>query len=86
MAEKISQDKKDAIRYLYDSNIDVEFISMQVDLDIPEHRTPIGHNLVISHQCACAKAKSYCLQSIITSATPTVALSCIPTKVLSTLD
>lgn len=31
----ISQDKKDAIVNLYESNIDVEFISMQVDLDIP---------------------------------------------------
>jgi len=28
-------DKKDAIVNLYASNIDVEFISMQVDLDIP---------------------------------------------------
>lgn len=31
----ISQDKKDAIVNLYMSNIDVEFISMQVDVDIP---------------------------------------------------
>jgi hypothetical protein len=31
----ISQDKRDAIMNLYASNIDVEFISMQVDLDIP---------------------------------------------------
>ena len=31
----IPQDKKDAILNLYESNIDVEFISMQVDLDIP---------------------------------------------------
>jgi hypothetical protein len=31
----VPQDKKDAIVNLYASNIDVEFISMQVDLDIP---------------------------------------------------
>ena len=31
----VTQDKKDAIVNLYASNIDVEFISMQVDLDIP---------------------------------------------------
>lgn len=31
----IPQDKRDAIMNLYASNIDVEFISMQVDLDIP---------------------------------------------------
>jgi len=31
----IPQDKRDAIMNLYTSNIDVEFISMQVDLDIP---------------------------------------------------
>lgn len=31
----ISQDKKDAIMNLYTSGIEVEFISMQVDLDIP---------------------------------------------------
>jgi hypothetical protein len=31
----IPQDKKDAIVNLYASNIDVEFISMQVDLDVP---------------------------------------------------
>jgi hypothetical protein len=30
----IPQDKKDAIVNLYASNIEVEFISMQVDLDI----------------------------------------------------
>ena len=30
-----SQDKKNAIMNLYNSGIDVEFISMQVDLDIP---------------------------------------------------
>jgi hypothetical protein len=32
----VQQDKKDAIVNLYTSNIDVEFISMQVDLDIPK--------------------------------------------------
>ena len=31
----IQQSKKDAIMNLYVSGIDVEFISMQVDLDIP---------------------------------------------------
>ena len=31
----VPQDKNDAIVNLYASNIDVEFISMQVDLDIP---------------------------------------------------
>jgi len=31
----IPQDKRDAIMNLYTSNIDVEFICMQVDLDIP---------------------------------------------------
>jgi len=31
----IRQDKKEAITNLYSSGIDVEFISMQVDLDIP---------------------------------------------------
>jgi hypothetical protein len=31
----VPQDKKDAIVNLYASNIEVEFISMQVDLDIP---------------------------------------------------
>ena len=31
----IQQTKKDAIMNLYVSGIDVEFISMQVDLDIP---------------------------------------------------
>jgi hypothetical protein len=31
----IPQSKKDAIMNLYVSGIDVEFISMQVDLDIP---------------------------------------------------
>ncbi|MGI8719515.1 MAG: hypothetical protein ACR2KF_03225 [Nitrososphaeraceae archaeon] len=31
----IPQNKKDAIMNLYASNIDLEFISMQVDLDIP---------------------------------------------------
>ena len=31
----VPQDKKDAIVNLYVSNIDVQFISMQVDLDIP---------------------------------------------------
>jgi hypothetical protein len=33
--EMIPQDKKDAIMNLYTSGIEVEFISMQVDLDIP---------------------------------------------------
>ena len=33
--EMIQQSKKDAIMNLYVSGIDVEFISMQVDLDIP---------------------------------------------------
>ena len=33
--EIIAQSKKDAIINLYVSGIDVEFISMQVDLDIP---------------------------------------------------
>ena len=33
--EMIQQTKKDAIMNLYVSGIDVEFISMQVDLDIP---------------------------------------------------